>query len=139
MLQQNGLGNQANLQTVAGTQSRLDVTQMNDGNVVNAVLSGFNNSVILSQTGGGNTINFGLSGTNNRFMLTQDGGDAATMVGLQKDNTRIELLQGSGNNSFTMDNSNLFIDPLSKGIPNLRIEQTGGASAIIQQGHIIGN
>src|SRR5919202_2457109 len=49
MLQQNGLGNQANLQTVAGPQSRLDVTQMNDGNVVNAVLSRFNNSVILSQ------------------------------------------------------------------------------------------
>jgi len=138
-LNQNGLDNRAVLQTMAGSQNRLDVNQFGNANNADAVLSGTNNSLILNQTGDGNRINIDLSGTNNRFMLTQNGGDTVNMQGLQKDNTRLELTQGSGNNSFTLDNSSLFVDPLSKGASNLRIEQSGGASVIIQQGRVIGN
>ena len=94
---------------------------------------------MLLQTGGGNLISLGLTGSNNRFMLTQDGGDKAILQGLQKDNTHFELVQGSGNNTLVLDNSPLFKDPLSTGIPNLRIEQSGGASVIVQQGKLIGN
>ena len=136
---QMGMQNHTVLQTVAGTQNRLDVNQFGNANNADAVLSGTNNSLILNQTGDGNRINIGLAGTNNRFMLTQDGGDTVNMQGLQKDNTRLELSQGRGNNSFTLDNSSLLVDPLSKGAANLRIEQSGGSSVTIQQGRVIGN
>lgn len=139
VVQQNGFNNQALLQAVAGTQNRLEATQTSNGNRADAILAGSNNSVILNQTGGGNVINFGLTGNDNRYMLTQDGGDTANLQGLQKDGSRLELLQGRGNNSFTVDNTALFTDPLSTGLPNLRIEQTGGASVTIQQGRVIGN
>lgn len=138
-LQQNGIANQAILQTNSGSQNLLEVSQLNNGNVANATLSGLNNSLIIGQTGGGNMANIDLGGTNNRFLVTQDGGDRINMLGLQKDNTRLELIQGSGNNSFTLDNTTLFKDPLSQGIPNLRIEQSGGANVTIQQGKVIGN
>ncbi|GAB3773204.1 hypothetical protein GCM10028818_14410 [Spirosoma horti] len=137
-LQQNGIANQAILQT-SGSQNLLEVSQFNNGNMTNATLSGLNNSLIIGQTGGGNMANIDLSGTNNRFLVTQDGGDRVNMLGLQKENTRLELTQGSGNNSFTLDNTTLFKDPLSQGIPNLRIEQSGGANVTIQQGKVIGN
>lgn len=139
LLEQNGVGNRANLQTLAGSANRLEVSQTSDGNVVNAVLSGTSNGLLFSQTGGGNQINFGLYGTGNRFMLTQDGGDVANLQGLNQSGTRLELSQGAGNNSFSIDNSTLFKDPLSTGIPNLRIEQTGGAAVTIQSGRLIGN
>lgn len=137
-LQQNGLSNQAILQT-SGSQNLLEVSQFNNGNLTNATLSGLNNSLIIGQTGGGNMANIDLGGTNNRFLVTQDGGDRINMLGLQKENTRLELTQGGGNNSFTLDNTTLFKDPLSQGIPNLRIEQSGGANVTIQQGKVIGN
>ncbi len=139
IIQQNGSDNRALLQAVAGMQNRLEATQTSNGNQAEAILAGSNNSVILNQTGGGNVINFGLTGNDNRYMLTQDGGDTANLQGLQKDGSRLELLQGRGNNSFTVDNTALFTDPLSTGLPNLRIEQTGGASITIQQGRVIGN
>jgi hypothetical protein len=139
VLNQQGLNNQAVVQTLGGTYNRLEVNQFNDRNTANAVLSGNNNSLIINQMGGDNSANVGLSGTNNRFMITQDGGDRVNMQGLQKDNTRLELIQGRGNNSFTLDNSTLFTDPLSKGIPNVRIEQSGGSAVTIQQGRVIGN
>ena len=139
LVQQNGSNNQAALNTAAGIQNLLSVSQTNDGNITNASLSGANNSLIIGQTGGSNITNINLGGTNNRFLLTQDGNDTINMLGLQKDNTRLELSQKSGANSFTLDNSNLFVDPLSQGIPNLRIEQSGGASITVTQGRIIGN
>lgn len=139
VIQQNGNNNQARLTTTSGIQNLLSVSQANDGNVTDATLSGINNSLIIGQTGGSNTTNINLGGINNRFLLTQDGNDTINMLGLQKDNTRLELSQKSGANSFTLDNSNLLVDPLSKGIPNLRIEQSGGASITVTQGHIIGN
>ena len=138
-LQQNGDGNHAMLQTPSGSMNRLELTQLNNGNNTDAYLTGANNSVVLNQTGGSNTINFSLNGTNNRFLISQDGNDTVNMLGLQKDNTRLELVQKSGANSFTLDNSSLFTDPLSTGIPNLRIEQSGGASITVHQGKVIGN
>lgn len=139
LVQQNGAGNQATLQTLSGSQNRQEANQAGGGNSIETLLSGSNNSLILSQTGGGNQMSVGLTGNGNRFLLTQDGGDKAVLQGLQKDNTRFELVQGSGNNTLTLDNSPLFKDPLSTGIPNLRIEQSGGASVIVQQGKLIGN
>ncbi|WP_460985286.1 curlin repeat-containing protein [Spirosoma fluminis] len=138
-LYQEGLNNQAVVQALSGTNNRLDINQVNNGNNVNATLAGANNSLILTQTGGNNIANIGLGGTNNRFMITQDGGDVVNLQGIQKDNLRLELRQGAGANSFNMDNSTLFKDPLSTGIPNLRIEQSGGASITIQQGRVFGN
>ncbi|MBC8155020.1 MAG: hypothetical protein H7Z72_19170 [Bacteroidetes bacterium] len=139
VVQQNGFGNQATLQVIAGSQNRFEANQSGGGNGADAVLAGSNNSLVLNQTGGGNAINLGLSGNSNRFLVTQDGGDRATLQGQQKDNTRFELVQGSGNNSLTLDNSTLFKDPFGSGIPNLRIEQSGGASITVQQGKVIGN
>lgn len=139
LVQQNGNNNQARLNTASGIQNLLSVSQANDGNVIDASLSGVNNSLLIGQTGGGNTTNINLGGTNNRFLLTQDGNDTINMLGLQKDNTRLELSQKSGANSFTLDNSTRLIDPLSQGVPNLRIEQSGGASITVTQGRVIGN
>ena len=135
-LNQNGLNNHATAQTLSGSQNRLDINQFGSANAADAVLSGTNNSLILNQTGSGNVANLGLNGTNNRFLISQDGGDVVNMQGLQKDNTRLELSQGRGNNSFTLDNTSIFTDPLGKGVPNLRIEQTGGSAITIQQGRV---
>lgn len=140
VVQQNGNNNQAVLSTTTGIQNLLSVTQTDNDNITNASLSGVNNSLIIGQTGGSNVTNINLGGTNNRFLLTQDGNDTINMLGLQKDNTRLELSQKSGANSFTLDNkSTLLVDPLSRGIPNLQIEQSGGASITVTQGRIIGN
>jgi hypothetical protein len=139
VIQQDGAGNRATLQAITGSQNRLEAVQTGNGNGADAMLSGTNNSLIINQMGGGNAVNVDLAGNGNRYMLTQDGGDTANLYGLQKDNSQLELRQGSGNNSFTIDNSSLFKDPLSTGIPNLRIEQAGGASITVQQGRAIGN
>ena len=138
LLQQNGNNNRATLQTLSGNNNLLQATQQNDGNVLNAVLSGAGNGLTIGQTGGNNQLNIGLTGDNNRFLLTQDGGDVANLQGINQNNMRLELRQGAGNNTFNTDNSSLFVDPLSTGIPNLRIEQTGGANITIQQGRVIG-
>ncbi len=138
MLQQNGNNNQAIIQAPSGSNNLLQATQQNDGNVLNAVLSGNGNGLIVGQTGGSNQLNIDLTGSNNRFLLTQDGGDIANLQGLNQTGGRLELRQGAGNNTFNTDNSSLFTDPFSTGIPNLRIEQTGGANITIQQGRVIG-
>jgi len=138
VLQQNGNNNRATLQTPSGNNNLLQATQINDGNVLNAVLSGAGNGLTIDQTGGSNQLNVDLTGTNNRFLLTQDGGDMANLQGISQTNGRLELRQGAGNNTFNTDNSSLFTDPLSTGIPNLRIEQTGGANITVQQGRLIG-
>ncbi len=133
---QQGAFNTAVLTVASGSQNRLETNQTSGLNTVDASLSGSNNSVLLNQTGTGNTISFGLSGVNNRYALTQDGSDRIQMQGLQQNNQRLEVAQGSGANSLTVDNTSLFKD---SGIPNLRIEQSGGAAITIQQGKIIGN
>lgn len=138
-LQQEGVGNRANLQILAGSANQLEVMQSNNGNVANALLAGMNNGITLYQAGASNQVNIELSGSNNQFLLTQDGGDVVNMQGLNQSGTRLELIQGIGNNSFSIDNSTLVKDPFSTGIPNLRIEQTGGAAVTIQSGRIIGN
>ncbi len=138
VLQQSGNSNQATLQTVSGNNNLLQARQQNDGNVLNAVLSGAGNGLTINQTGGSNQLSIDLTGSNNRFLLMQDGGDIANLQGINQTNGRLELRQGAGNNTFNTDNSSLFTDPLSTGIPNLRIEQTGGANITVQQGRIIG-
>ena len=138
-LQQNGSSNRATVRIPSGTQNNVELNQANDGNATDAYLSGSGNSLIFSQTGGGNGITLGVDGSNNRFLLTQDGGDRMNMSGLQKNNTRLEVSQGSGNNSLSLDNTTLFTDPLGRGIPNLRIEQSGGASIQVTQGRVISN
>jgi hypothetical protein len=136
---QDGANNTALLSVVSGAQNRLEVNQTSGYNYSDVTLSGVNNSVLLNQTGGNNSASFGLSGANNRFMLTQDGGDRLQMTGLQQSNTRLEVAQGGGNNTLTIDNSSLFRDASGAGIPNLRIEQSGGATATIQNGRLFGN
>lgn len=138
LIQQTGTGNQATLQTLSGSGNWVEARQVNTGNVVGAVVAGLGNTVILSQTGLSNQISFGLNGSGNQFSLIQNGGDVATMQNLNQSGTRLELIQGAGNNSFSMDNTTLVKDPFSTGIPALRIEQTGGASVLIQSGRIIG-
>ena len=103
------------------------MNQYNGYNYTDVMLSGVNNSVLLNQTGGNNSASFGLNGVNNRFTLTQDGGDRLQMQGLQQANTRLEITQGIGNNTLTIDNTSLFQNANGAGIPNLRIEQSGGA------------
>ncbi len=137
--QQDGLNNTAQLSITAGSQNQLRLNQTNNANYADAILSGVNNSIAINQTGGNNNLAFGLNGTNNRLALTQDGGDRLQMTGLQQNNTRLEVNQGAGNNSLTIDNTTLFKDTTGTGIPNLRIEQTGGATATIQNGRIFGN
>lgn len=137
VLQQNGTNNQATLQTLSGVNNVLQASQQNSGNVLNAVLSGGGNGLIIDQAGNGNQLSVDLTGSNNRIRLTQDGGDVANLQGLNQTGAQLDLRQGAGNNTFNTGNS-LFTDPLSKGIPNLRIEQTGGASITIQQGRAIG-
>lgn len=136
---QDGTNNTALLFVVSGVQNRLEVNQANGYNYSDVTLSGVNNSVLLNQTGGNNSASFGLSGANNRFALTQDGGDHLQMSGLQQSNTRLEVAQGAGSNTLTIDNSSLFRDATGTGIPNLRIEQSGGATATIQNGRLFGN
>jgi|GEM_PF-3015855 len=138
VLQQNGNNNRATLQTPSGNNNLLRATQQDNGNVLNAVLSGAGNGLTINQTGGSNQLSVDLTGSNNRFLLTQNGGDMANLQGISQTNGRLELRQGVGNNTFNTDNSSLFTDPLSTGIPNLRIEQTGGANITIQQGRLIG-
>ena len=133
---QQGALNTAVLSVLSGSQNRLEANQTTGLNTVDASLSGTNNSVLLNQTGTGNAILFGLNGVNNQYKLTQDGGDRIQMQGLQQNNQHLEVAQGSGANSLTVDNTSLFKD---SGIPNLRIEQSGGAAVTIQQGKIIGN
>lgn len=137
--QQDGLNNIAQLSITAGSQNQLRLNQTNNANYADATLAGVNNSIIISQTGASNNLTFGLNGTNNRLALAQDGGDRLQMIGLQQNNTRLEVNQGAGNNSLTIDNTALFKDIGGAGIPNLRIEQTGGAAATIQNGRIFGN
>lgn len=134
---QEGGANTAILSVLTGLQNRLEVNQYAGFNLADATLAGSNNSVLLNQTGTGNSVSFGLSGNNNQYILAQDGGDRIQMQGLQKNNERLEVTQGYGNNSLTIDNTTLFQG--SGGIPNLRIEQLGGASVTIQQGKVIGN
>lgn len=134
-----GSNNVAILSILSGSQNRLETNQLNNQNSVDAYLSGNNNSLIINQTGGGNSLSFGLTGANNRFLLSQDGNDRLQLQGLQQNNTRLEISQGSGSNSLTIDNTSLFRNTLGTGIPNLRIEQTGGATAIIQNGQLTGN
>ena len=134
-----GSANAATLSVIAGSQNRLETTQLNNQNAANVTLSGVNNSIIVNQLGGGNTLSFDLNGGNNRFLLSQDGGDRLQMQGLQQNNTRLEINQGVGSNSLTIDNTPLFRNTSGGGIPNLRIEQTGGATAIIQNGLLTGN
>lgn len=137
--QQDGLDNAAQLAITAGSQNQLILNQTNNTNYADATLSGVSNNVVISQTGGNNNLAFGLNGTNNRLALTQDGSDRLQMIGLQQNNTRLDVNQGAGNNSLTIDNTTLFKDINGTGIPNLRIEQTGGATATIQNGRIFGN
>jgi len=138
LLQQSGNNNSATLQTPSGNNNLLSAAQQNDGNVLNAILSGSGNGLSVNQTGGNNQLNLDLTGANNRFLVKQDGGDVANLQGLNQTGSRLELSQGAGNNTFNTDNSSLLKDPFSTGIPNLRIEQTGGASITIQQGRLIG-
>ena len=134
---QEGGSNTVILSVLAGSQNRLEVNQYTGLNSADVSLSGGNNSILLNQTGTGNSVSFGLSGSNNQYILSQDGGDRIQMQGLQKNNDRLEVAQGFGSNSFTIDNTSLFQG--TGGIPNLRIEQSGGASVTIQQGKVIGN
>lgn len=136
IVHQEGAFNTAMLSVASGSQNRLEANQTTGLNAVDAAVSGSNNSVLLNQTGTGNSISFGLSGVNNRYAMTQDGNDRIQMQGIQQNNQRLEIAQGSGANSLTVDNTMLFKD---SGIPNLRIEQSGGAAITIQQGKIIGN
>ena len=136
---QDGVNNTALLSVTSGSQNRIEATQSNSYNYTDVSLGGGNNSVLLNQTGGNNSISFGLGGANNRFVLSQDGGDRLQMLGLQQNNTHLEVAQGSGSNSLTIDNTSLFKNAYGNGIPNLRIEQTGGATATIQNGQLIGN
>ena len=121
------MNNTALLSVVSGSQNRLEVNQSGNYNYTDASLGGVNNSIVLNQTGGSNSVSLGLGGTSNRLMINQDGGD------------RVEINQGSGGNSLTLDNTMLFRDANGTGIPNLRIEQSGGATATIQNGRILGN
>lgn len=134
---QAGEFNTAVLSIPSGSQNRLEVNQYTGLNSVDVSLSGGNNSILLNQTGTGNSISFGLSGNNNQYSISQDGGDRIQMQGLQKNNDHLDIVQGNGSNSLTIDNTSLFQG--TGGIPNLRIEQSGGASVTIQQGKIIGN
>ena len=136
---QDGVNNTALLSIVSGSQNRLEVSQTTGYNYSDVTLSGVNNSVLLNQTGGNNSASFGLSGANNRFTLTQDGGDRLQMTGLQQSSTRLEVEQGVGSNTLTIDNTTLFRNATGTGIPNLRIEQSGGATATIQNGRLFGN
>lgn len=134
-----GSNNVATLSILSGSQNRIDATQLNNQNSVDAALSGVNNSLIINQTGGGNSLSVGLNGANNRFLLSQDGGDRLQLQGLQQNGARLEISQGAGNNTLTIDNTSLFKNTSGTGIPNLRIEQSGGATAIIQNGLLTGN
>jgi hypothetical protein len=136
---QDGVNNATVLSVGSGSQNRLEVNQYNGYNYSDVMLSGVNNSMLLNQTGGSNIVSFGLSGTDNRLIVNQDGGDRLQMLGLQQANTRLEISQGAGNNSLTIDNTSLFQNANGTGIPNLRIEQSGGAAATIQNGRLFGN
>ncbi|AUD05186.1 hypothetical protein [Spirosoma pollinicola] len=136
---QDGVNNTAVLSVVNGAQNRLEVNQYTGYNYTDVLLSGVNNSVLLNQTGGNNSASFSLNGVNNRFLVTQDGGDRLQMQGLQQANTRLEITQGIGNNTLTIDNTSLFQNANGTGIQNLRIEQSGGAAATIQNGRLFGN
>ena len=136
---QDGVNNTALLSITSGSQNRLEVNQFSSYNYTDVALGGINNSVLLNQTGGANSVSFSLGGANNRFILNQDGGDRIQMLGLQQNNTWLEVSQGSGSNTLNIDNTSLFRDANGTGIPNLRIEQSGGATATIQNGHIFGN
>lgn len=134
---QTGGSNTAVLSILSGSQNRLEINQYTGLNSADVSLSGGNNSILLNQTGTGNSVSFGLTGNNNQYILSQDGSDRIQMQGLQKTNDHLEVTQGYGSNSLTIDNTTLFQG--IGGIPNLRIEQSGGASITIQQGKVIGN
>jgi hypothetical protein len=136
---QEGINNTVLASVTSGSQNRLEINQFSSYNYTDVSLGGVNNSVLLNQTGGANSTSFSLGGANNRFILNQDGGDRIQMLGLQQNNTWLEVAQGSGSNTLTIDNTSLFKDAYGTGIPNLRIEQSGGATATIQNGHIFGN
>lgn len=136
---QDGVNNTAILSAATGSQNRLEVNQSGNYNYTDASLSGVVNSVVLNQTGGNNSVSLGLGGANNRLIVNQDGGDRVHIQGLQQNNTWLEVGQGAGSNSLTIDNTALFRDATGSGIPNLRIEQSGGAAATIQNGRILGN
>ncbi|GAB2529060.1 hypothetical protein [Spirosoma aerophilum] len=138
-MKQEGVHNTALLSVISNTPNRMEVGQSGNNNYTEANLSGLNNSLLLNQTGNNNSVSIGLGGTNNRISLTQDGGDRIQMQRLQVDNTRLDVSQGNGNNSLTISNTTQLQNAVGTGISNLRIEQSGGAAAIIQNGRIFGN
>lgn len=138
-MRQGGISNTALLSVITSAPNRLEVGQSGNNNYTEATLSGLNNSLLLNQTGNNNSVSLGLGGTNNRITLAQDGGDRIQMQGIQVDNTRLDISQGVGNNSLTIGNTSLLQTTTGTGISNLRIEQSGGAAAIIQNGRIFGN
>ncbi len=135
LLEQSGQANQATLQLIDGPMNRLQVSQQDNQNSLTATLVGSNNSLLIQQQGNDNRIEIGLSGANNRMLLSQDGGDILLMNGLQQNNSWLEVSQKAGQNSLTLDNSLFLSAPFTTGA-RLRIEQSGGATAVIHQGTI---
>lgn len=149
VINQSGNGNVLN-STVTGPANRVESNQLGDANGMSYVVNGSNNALLMTQTGGsvlnmgvygngnvtsltqdggGNNLTINIAGDGQRYLVSQNGGDTANLSGMA--GGRLELIQGSGRNTFITDSN-----PLStgNGVPNLRIEQQGGASLIIQNG-----
>ncbi|GAB4047789.1 hypothetical protein [Spirosoma litoris] len=135
-LAQTGSHNQADLSLPGGQTNRLMLNQTDSQNLVTATLLGTSNNVLLQQHGNDNQLHLVLGGNDNQISIRQDGSDTIAWIGLQQSNTRIGISQKAGANTLTVDNSTA--DSFNKGIAGLYIEQSGGASAVIQQGKVFG-
>lgn len=105
-LSQRGAGNQAYYRAPAGNQ--VAMIQDGDGNLLNLSLNGNLNNYLLEQRGNGNTL---------------------TLDGMQGDKLNVQVRQaGNGNDLRLTENSLINVGSTASPI---RIEQTGGARAVI--------
>ncbi|CCG98078.1 hypothetical protein FAES_0064 [Fibrella aestuarina BUZ 2] len=105
-LSQRGSGNQAYYRAPAGNQ--VAMIQDGDGNLLNLSLNGNLNNYLLEQRGNGNTL---------------------TLDGMQGDKLNVQVRQaGNGNDLRLTENSLINVGSTASPI---RIEQTGGARAVI--------
>lgn len=135
-LTQTGSLNQAELSLSGGQGNRLVLTQTDSQNLASATLLGSANRVQLQQQGPDNQLHLVLGGQDNQLSIRQDGGDTIFWQSLQQNHTRLDIIQKAGANTLTVDTS--LTEAFSTGIAGLRIEQSGGATALVQQGKVIG-
>ncbi len=137
-IRQAGADQQATIAILAGQQNQVGLLQTGLLNHSDVQVAGQSNQLTLMQTGERNRLTVGLNGSNNQLKISQDGGDVVSLAGLTATSANMEVIQKAGQNTLIADGINIPSARSAGGVPNLKIEQTGGANARIQNGPAMG-